>query len=196
MSWRDSIWLLKIYIFIQICAWSKLRLPENLAHTNMDLYDKSIVEYCTGYIVKKVALNQNCDKCFVFLMGQNKGSYELIKFKELYNLLHPRKEFVNVCKLCELEMKKLDSKTMFDPNILKKLTNRVVRCFVDSSPNFFFEMYQNYNHDYSHRYQVLLKIIEKYLIMRLRSLSRLYNEELKKRKLRVKLSKTVLFKNE
>ena len=66
-------------------------------------------------------------------MGQNKGSYELIKFKELYNLLHPRKEFVNVCKLCELEMKKLDSKTIFDPNILKKLTNRVVCCF-DETP--------------------------------------------------------------
>ena len=105
---------------------------------------------------------------------QNKGDCMLINFKEYYNLLHPKPDFIQICKLCELEIKNIE-KNIFDPKILRKLTNKVARNFISSKPNFFLEMYTGEGHDYNHRYKLLLKIIERYIMMRLHSLPKLKN---------------------
>ena len=76
---------------ISFKAWSKLWLLDNHTCINLDLFDTSIVEYCTGYLVEKIAMNQSCEKCFNFLLRQNKSDsrYELIHFTDKYNLIHP-----------------------------------------------------------------------------------------------------------
>ena len=55
-------------------------------------YDHSVVEYISGFIGKKVAINQRCDDCFRVLMKQNKSENSLISKKEVFHLFHPRQE--------------------------------------------------------------------------------------------------------
>ena len=80
---------------------------ESCLENKLDAFDVSVIQYISGYVVKKVALSSNCVKCLNFLLDQNDEKYLFTTLKEKYVLLHPRKEIVKIFKLCELKMKEI-----------------------------------------------------------------------------------------
>ena len=82
---------------------------------NLDQYEEGVVEYICGFVGKSVAINQKCDSCFRLILKQNKKTDSLISQKEVYCLLHPRKEIVEIGSKCEkkYDKKRFSSKRMF-----------------------------------------------------------------------------------
>ena len=85
-------------------------------------------------------------------------------------------------------------------NCLKKLyfeknTQKVVNHFTFRHPNFFNAMYVLPGHDPEHRYYLLVKIVKKYLAIRIHKYITTHNVETRQ-KVRQKLTKLVHFKNE
>ena len=84
----------------------------------LEPFDISVIEYISGYIVKKVALSTNCIKCFNYLLNQNDEENLFTSLKERY-LLHPRKEIVKIFKICERKMKEIrDGNIILSTNCL------------------------------------------------------------------------------
>ena len=74
------------------------------------------------------------------------------------------------------------------------MTQKVVNQFTFRCPNFFYQMYLVPGHDPEQRYNLLVKLVKKYLAIRVHNFKN-YNVETKK-KVRKKLTKLVHFRNE
>ena len=100
-------------------------------------YDHSVVEYISGFIGKKVAINQRCDDCFRVLMKQNKSENSLISKKEVYHLFHPRKECVDIVSRCERKLKSMSKKDFVKKNSFEYVRLQIVQSFFPENQNFF-----------------------------------------------------------
>ena len=78
---------------------------------------------------------------------------------------------------------------------MKKNTQKVVNHFTFRHPNLFNAMYVLPGHDPEHRYYLLVKIVKKYLAIRIHKYITTHNVETRQ-KVRQKLTKLVHFKNE
>ena len=72
---------------------------------NLDQYDEGVIEYISGFVRKNAAINQKCDTRFRLLLKQDKKKDSLITQREIYCLLHPRKEIVDIGSKCEKNLK-------------------------------------------------------------------------------------------
>ena len=62
----------------------------------------------------------------------------------------------------------------------QKMTQKVVNQFTFRCPNFFYQMYLVPGHDPEHRYNLLVKLVKKYLAIRVHNFKN-YNVETKKK---------------
>lgn len=170
---------------------------DDINEINLDLYDISVVEYLAGSVVRNVAIRQTCDICFKFLNMQDRNGHMLTEFKEKYILFRPQKSLIELCRLCETEMKvSINSKTCFIIKSVNVLIQKVLHNYMVRDPTFFTEMYRCPGHDAEHRYLLAKQIVSKYLAIRCRSFAKLHNEESKKGKIRSKLNKLILFNHQ
>ena len=154
----------------------------------LDEYDNSVVEYISGFIGKKVALQQRCDLCFKMLLTQNKTSTTLISKKEMYCLLHPRQEIVQIVKKCEKGLKSLSKKDFLKKNCFKKRRIQLTRSFFPVPDDFFGEM------NCDHMFDVIKMIVQKYLFIRFKHFAKLHNQQ--NDSLRHKYNKLIHFKGQ
>ena len=158
------------------------------ALSSLDEYENSVVDYVSGFIGKKVALQQRCDKCFKMLLTQNKTNLTLISKKETYCLLHPRKEIVQIVKKCEKGLKSLSKNDFLKKNCFKKLRIQLTHSFFPAPIDFFSEMKCN------HLFDVVKMIVQKYLFLRFKHFAKLHNQQ--NDSVRHKYNKLIHFKGQ
>ena len=88
------------------------------------------------------------------------------------------------------EREKLPKETLFS-----KTTQKIVNCFLVGQPSFFNIMYKVPGHNPEHRYNLLVKIVNKYVAIKLHKFLKNHNV-LTRRRIRQKLTKLVHFSHQ
>ena len=131
------------------------------------------------------------------LLKTHESKYDFIAFKERFSLFYPHPDIVELCKLAEQEAKvNCNSETkLFKKSLMGTLTHKTIGRFFSNKPGFFEEL-KSSEHDVSHRYVLLKKIVNTYFQKRLRREAKVFNIDKRASKIRPKLVKTILQKHE
>ena len=114
----------------------------------------------------------------------------MIKCKDRGGLYYPSDDLIKVCKLAEnaLQGEMVKENFISNENILKKLGVKVSTCVHTQHPNI--------NHKAMHKYDLVKTICRVYLSIRLKHIAREKNENIKRNKMRKKLSRLIIFKHQ
>ena len=145
----------------------KLSLP------TLNLYELSAIEYISGFLGKKVALQQSCDSCFRILLKQNKFTTSLIQKKEVYCLLHTKIELIKIATECENTLKSLTKKIFWKWIVLKKLEFKLFRVFFNPEKKIFIDDLDACNH----KLKIFQMIIKTHLSLRFRLYAKMQNQK-------------------
>ena len=127
----------------------------------------------------------------------------LNQFLECGRLTQPSTNLHNVVRITNSCLEEImDSDNILNQkNILQKITCQVLRVLDSRYPKIFSNLdthvdIQNLQSFYSHRVNMIKKIVSCFLTIRLRHFCRLYNETNLDKKLRRNLTKTILLQNQ
>ena len=155
----------------------------------MSEYKTKVIEYISGYVVKKMKCKVKCQKCIDCLTtAKPTESSNLISVKDYGNFMVYPSTFVK--KICEIAEKTilieiengnwLGKKYFFDFICLK---------IVNICMNLHQSLLQSLD---EHGYDLMKKIVSIYSCLRLKRHAKLENQKIKKKRLRAKLSKIIL----
>lgn len=155
----------------------------------MSEYKTKVIEYISGYVVKKMKCKVKCQKCIDCLTtAKPTDSSNLISVKDYGNFMVYPSTFVK--KICEIAEKTilieiengnwLGKKYFFDFICLK---------IVNICMNLHQSLLQSLD---EHGYDLMKKIVSIYSCLRLKRHAKLENQKIKKKRLRAKLSKIIL----
>lgn len=164
---------------------------EVLSITPLSEFKQSIVNYISGYVVKKLKCKLTCETCIIQMSvpKNNARANDLTNIRDFGNfLIYPSPFIKTLCSVCEkilsLELEStrnyLTKKYFFDFICLK-----IVSTFVSSHGNFFLNMD-------NHAYELSKKIVSCYVAIRLKHFAKIQNDALKRNRLRSKLSKLII----
>ena len=156
---------------------------------NLSAFKVGVTDYISGYIVRQIKSKLDCMQCILALQDDPYPS--LISSSDVGEKMTYPSEFVKkVVRVCEFvlleELKKnwLGKKYYFDFVNIK-----VCNCFV----SFYGEMIKRLD---NHGFDLLKRLISCYISIRFKSHAREQNELLKRKRLRSKMSKIVLFNHQ
>ena len=164
-----------------------------------------IIAYIGGFIVRKLQKTK-CDICFQRLFSSHDATstmtdasllvdnvhescsrFDLIELRDRGGLIKPSKEVIKICQKTELVIKGLTEQDLCSRLLLQRIRVSVLNDFIVPFPN---------DHECglnSHSLQLTKSIIDVYVKVRLFHLSRQVSERASGRKIRSKLTKTILF---
>ena len=152
-------------------------------------FKSHVLDYISGYVVKKLFSKISCHLCRSSLKSEQRDG--LIKTFDLGQyMVYPSKFVYKVVEVTEkiiaadLENGYLGKKYSFDFIVLK-----ASNCFVTLHHDLLKKMD-------NHSYDLMKKIVECYASIRFKSHARMTNTNLKKNKIRSKMTKLVLYKNQ
>ena len=153
-------------------------------------YRSNIVEYISGFTIKRLSQKIVCDTCRNCLITSKPDVPTLTTLKDYGEfLVYPSKDVLVICEICEkvivIEVSRnnwLSKRFFFDYISLK-----IVKIVIESTDLADFD---------DHRYDLVKKIVSCYTCLRLKHHARLENQKLKKKKIRAKLSRLILNMNQ
>ena len=109
-------------------------------------------------------------------------------------LNYPSESLMKVCKATEKEIQaeKLKSNFFSNESILKKLSVRISGAMVTQHPNIFIHA----DHAALHKYALIKEICAVFLSIRMKHIAKEKNQEIKKDRIRKKLSRLIIFKHQ
>ena len=213
MLFRQKIFVIVTPIFYTTIAMQCL-LPQNclencmrvkvlddefesfLTEGNLSKIQEDVLSYIAGFMCRKVHVQSKCKFCASLLVATVKDgkSLDLIKCKDRGGLYYPSDDLIKVCKLAEnaLQGEMVKENFISNENILKKLGVKVSTCVHTQHPNIFAAA----NHEAMHKYDLVKTICRVYLSIRLKHIAREKNENIKRNKMRKKLSRLIIFKHQ
>ena len=150
-------------------------------------FNENVVEYISGFVVRKVSNKLFCEECCNFIVGsQPTDSVNLIVLKDYGNFMcYPTKSakdlFILADKIIDMEVKA--SNWLTDKYFFDKLCLKIVQCLIEKSI-----LSLKCNHQYS----LFMKLVSCYSAIKLKHHSKLENERLKKMRVRNKLTRYVI----
>ena len=160
---------------------------EKIRNLSQSDYTKNVVNYISGFVIKKIIPKISCNECIELLKSEPYDG--LTRHRDFENYMYYPSNFVTrVTSLCEkvlqpeLDSKNWLSKKYYFDYMLVKVTNAYVCLHGNELVNM-----------HGHSFEMIKRIISMYTCIRLKHFAREENRRLKKNKLRAKLSKIVLF---
>ena len=165
---------------------------EKLKTYELSQFKSDIVDYIAGFVVKKLVAKSSCTSCIAALKGdQFDPNHALIRSRDLESkMIYPSQFVFNILltaeKVLTVELEKnwLSRKYFFDFIQLQICTSFV------SLHGHMFKGLDN------HAYELLKQVVACYTSIRFKSFARQKNEEIRKKRLRSKLSRLVIFSHQ
>lgn len=154
-------------------------------------FKENVVEYISGYVVRKVFEKLLCEECRNYIVGsQPQDIVNLICLKDYGNYMcYPsesaKKLFILADKIVDMEVK--TSKWLTEKYFFDRLCIKIVKCFLENS-----RIYMKCGDKYS----LSMKLTSCYVSIKLKHHSKLENERLKKMRVRNKLNRYVINNHE
>ena len=154
------------------------------------------VSYIAGYVTRQIKKKTDCKVCAESLqnIGNASANFRLIEQKNRGGLIFPSDGVVKICTVAEqiLQVERFSKNFFTNENLLKDLCTKTVTCMITQYPSF-----NNVcDHTPFHKYTITREITLVYLSIRLRHFARTKNREIKKDRIRKKLSKLVIFQHQ
>ena len=160
---------------------------EKLECSNLSQFKTDTVGFIAGFIVRKISAKLSCSECVSSLKASESDDPNLLIISRGSRLISPSIFVMKTAVTCEkvlsteLENNWLSKKYYFDfVQIL------ICNSFVSLHSG----MLRNLD---CHSYELLKKIVACYVSLRFKSFAKKKNEELKKKRLRSKLSRMIIF---
>lgn len=159
-------------------------------------YVTDIVEYISGFVVKKITKKLHCKVCVECLHASGNEHYAFISRKNLGRLVIPSQDVVKVCKCAESHIRLVEARGELTR---KDLVNGIViKCLRDlQQQNIFCNLMPHILQQEplsNHRYYLLKLILVTYVNVRLRHIAKEVTAVLQNNKIRSLSNKLVHFK--
>ena len=165
------------------------------------LYKSNVLNYISGFIQRKILKHELCTECKKFF---NEGESITTPFLDLRNeggLVKPNGKLNEVVIICENVLQDFISKTNIytEKNVIEKIYQCSLKIIDVKKPSFLHVLNthpQCFNSIGTHRNIFIRKIVNCYVTLKLKHLSKMKNQSLHKKKIRHQFNKLVLFKNQ
>lgn len=160
---------------------------------------KNIITYIAGFVVRKVIRSLKCMTCFDKLLSSDdvdvpvfhcESSFDLIDLRDRGGLIRPSNCVIQLCKKTEDVIRGLDEKQLCS----RSLEHRIRLSVLNESSDIFPDDHESGLN--SHSLQLTKSIINTYIEVRLHHRASLFTDALQGKKIRSKLTKTILFSNQ
>ena len=163
-------------------------------------YRNCVVEYISGFALKKVLKKDNCSTCEEDLTEKTKSDkLQLVHFKDTKQdskdagLIYPSQECVKACLLAERHIREMRKQEGFltTSKLLVKIRVKTMTTIVTQYPALL-----KSNRCSCSQYEVFKNIVSVYINLRLKYISKCLNEDVKIRRKRSKLTKLICFSHQ
>ena len=171
----------------------------NSLHNSLSEYKLNILNHIAGFIQKKLSITEKCVYCSLFLSNMKvvRGGM-LLNRKNREGLTLPSQQFEKIVKICETLFSNLIQEEGGNPfkvkNLVTNISLKVCLLIHELYPTLLKELDNHLETMGSHRNLMIKKIVGCYVALRAKHLCRQFN--LKSMKVRVHLSKLILFKHQ
>lgn len=167
-------------------------------------FSNDVVTYISGFIQHKIVKKEPCLSCSEYLANTTiRCTSSLINFVNRGKLTHPSASLNIVVKIANscLEQFMNSDDILQQKNVLQRVTCTVFRVLDSRYPKIFSNLdthvdLENLKTFYSHKANMIKKIVSCFVSVRLKHFCRLYNETHLDKKLRRNLTKTILLQNQ
>ena len=166
---------------------SKFEINDDIYYDNLldlSLYKNNVVEYMSGYVIRRAIAQLNCDECIRVLKTKPHKHMSLISLRDYGEKLFYPSDFANKVmvlseKIVSFELKGnvLSKKFSFD-----KIVLRIVSDFVNCNASLIRELDE-------HGYALCKKLVLIYVCIRMKHHARMTNIQMKNNNLRSKLNR-------
>ena len=159
-------------------------------------YRDAVLNYVAGFIMRKMKAQENCIDCALYLNNLNNiREGKLLNKKNRGGLTLPSKEFEKVVSITDSLYSEINNEKLFSQkNIITKLQCQTYKVICELHPEMFSQLENHVGAFGSHKSIVVKKIVGCYASLRAKHSCKLENQ--KNPKIRVQLSKLILFKNQ
>ena len=164
-------------------------------------YQTCVVEYMSGYALRKVLNKDDCLSCKKELTEETKSDkLRLIHFKDTKKetedagLIYPTHECIKACAVAERHIREMKKQEGFlsTPKLLVRINIKTMRTIATQYP----DLLKSRSQCTCSRYEVLKNIISVYVNLRLKYISKCLNENVKLSRKRAKLTKLICFSHQ
>ena len=159
-------------------------------------YRDAVLNYVAGFIMRKMKAQEKCIDCALYLNNLNNiREGKLLNKKNRGGLTLPSKEFEKVVSITDSLYSEINNEKLFSQkNIITKLQCQTYKVICELHPEMFSQLENHVGAFGSHKSIVVKKIVGCYASLRAKHSCKLENQ--KNPKIRVQLSKLILFKNQ
>ena len=163
-------------------------------------YKENVLNYIAGFIQKKILKNEKCIQCRQFL-ATNQISTPFLNLRNLGGLNTPAETLLHIVKLTEVIVTDFHNKhnVFSQKDIFYQIFVRAIHFLDIKNQNFLSELNCHAfdcKETLSHRNSFIKKVVQCFLTLKLRHMSKLKNEDICKARIRHKYNKLVLFSNQ
>ena len=170
---------------------------ERFEQENSSEFQANILNYIAGYIQKKIVSKEMCVYCHEYLQNMESGNAkDLLRIKNRGGLTAPTRSFERIVRISNTLLTPilLKSNLFSEKNLVNNIAVQVCNIVNELHPDLFQNLDKHVENLGSHKNKMVKKIVSLFVTMRAKHHCKLQNSQ--STKVRVQLSKLILFKNQ